>query len=261
MSKFEANLNNTVDESTERTVEKEMFSTAMVPEKKRGFWKFLKVLSVIVALFLLIGAIGGFFYWQSLKKSPQYSLALLIDAARNDDQAEIGKLVDTDAVVDDFLPQIMSKAAELYGRGLPAEKLSKISEVVEPILPAVKDRARDELPKLIREKTDKFKSIPFWAIAIGSKSYLDITQDGDNATVISKIPNKELELNLKRNGEVWQVVGVKDEVLAQKIAEKIGQEVIAIAQKSGSEKLKDAGKSLGIKNVGDILKKAEEIFR
>ena len=51
----------------------------------------------------------GFFYWQSIKTTPQYSLALLVDAARRDDQAEIDKLVNVDAVVDDFVPQITDK--------------------------------------------------------------------------------------------------------------------------------------------------------
>lgn len=233
----------------------------MKQKKSTGFGKILRIIGVLAFAAIIFGAVGGFFYWQTLKKTPQYSLALLIEAARSDDQEKIDQLVDTDAVVDDFLPQIMAKAVELYGRGLPAEKLAQVSKVAGPILPAVKDRAREELPNLIREKTDKFKNVPFWAIAIGSAGYMDILVDGDKALVKSKIPNKEIELTLKRNGDLWQVVGVKDDVLAQKIAEKIGQEVIAIAQKTGAEKIKETGRSLGVKDVTDILRKAEEIFK
>lgn len=261
MSKFEVDLTNVSEKSANTVSEFPMFSEVSNPQKSSVFVKFLKVLVIFGLIAIIFGSIGGFFYWQNLKKTPQYSLALLVEAARNDDSEQIEKLVDTNAVVDDFMPQITSKAVELYGRGLPADKIAKISKVVGPIMPAVKDRAREELPKLIREKTDKFRNIPFWAIAIGSESFLDISIEGEKATIRSNIPEKELELTLKKNGDLWQVVAVKDERLAQRIAEGIGEEVIAIAQKSGAEELKETGKSLGVKDVTDILKKAEEIFK
>src|SRR6478735_923777 len=69
------------------------------------------LLTVAAAALILMAAVavGTFFYWQSLKGTPQYSLALIIDAARKDDQASMDKLIDTGAVVDDFMPQITAK--------------------------------------------------------------------------------------------------------------------------------------------------------
>ncbi len=193
-----------------------------------------------------------------MKKTPQYSLALLVDAARRNDQKAVDELVDTDAVVDDFMPQITDKAVELYGRGLAPATIQKMAQVAAPLMPAIKQRARAEVPNLIREKTSKFENIPFWAIAAGAGNYLDITQETDKAFLKSKLQDRPLEVTLKKNGDRWQVVAVKDEVLARRIAEKIGQDLISVAQKGS---VKKAGEQLGVSNLEDVLKRAEEIFK
>lgn len=258
MSKFTVNSNEPKAESVGQSAAPPQFGAYQSPKKPSIFLKMLKISAVAVGSILIIGAIGGYFYWRSLKKTPQYSLALIVDAARRNDQKTLDTLVDTDATVDDFMPQITSKAIELYGRNLPPATLAKIEQVAAPVLPIVKQRARAEIPDLIREKTKKFESVPFWAIVVGADRFLDITQEGDKAFVKSKINDKPLELTLKRNGERWQIVGLKDEDLARQIAEKIGQEIIALA-KNGS--LGKSSANLGIENLQDILKQAQNIFK
>lgn len=234
------------------------FGDYQKPKQPGKFAKILKIIGISLAAILLIAAVGGYFYWQSLKTTPQYSLALLVDAARRDDQKAIDQLVDTDAIVEDFMPQITDKAIELYGRGLPPQTVARVAQVAVPLLPAVKQRARSEVPGLIREKTQKFENVPFWAIAFGAGRILDIRQEGDRAFVKSNLQENPLEVTMKRSsGAKWQIVGIKDEVLARRIAEKIGQEIIAAARKGGIEK---AGKQLGIENLQDILKETE-IFK
>jgi hypothetical protein len=259
MSKFTVDLNESKGETLllkEEVVPE--FGDYQKPKKPSVFPKILKILGVLLAVVLIVGGIFGYFYWQNLKKTPQYSLALLVDAARRDDQKAIDELVDTDGVVDDFVPQITDKAVELYGRGLAPSTIQKLAQAVAPFMSALKERAKSELPDLIRDKTQKFDNIPFWAIAIGAEKYLDITQESDKAFIKSKLPDRPLELSLKRNGERWQVVAVKDEVLARRIAEKIGQELIVVAQKGG---IKKAGEQLGVSNLEDILKNTDGIFK
>ncbi len=264
MANFVVNLNDEtekkatrIDDSAEENLEKER-AEEVVPKKRGGFRKFLKIFAAIIGLILIAGALGGYFYWRNLKQTPQYSLALLVDAARRDDQKAVDELVDTDAVVDDFMPQITDKAIELYGRGVAPATIQKIAQVAAPLMPAIKQRARSEVPNLIREKTGQFQSYPFWAIAAGAGNFLDITIENEKAFVKSKIPDRPLEVTMKRNGEKWQVVAVKDEVLARRIAEKIGQDLIVAAQKGGVRK---AGEQIGVANLEEVLRKAEGIFK
>ena len=53
--------------------------------------------------------------------------------------------------------------------------------------------------------------------------------NGNEAIVKSKLPEHSFEMRMTRSGDRWKVVGVRDEKLATSIAEKIGQEIIAIA--------------------------------
>ncbi len=227
-------------------------------KKRGGCVRILSVLAVLSIIVLLIGGVVSYFYWQSVKKTPQYSLALLVDAARKDDKEKVAQIIDTEQVVNNFTPQITEKAIELYGRNLPAPIISKIAQFVTPFLPAIKEQAKEELPNLIREKTEKFEKVPYWVIALGADRALDIKIEGDTAHITSKIPEKPLDLTMKRDGQLWKIVAVKDEQLSQKIAEKIGQQLMALAKKGN---LENAQKQLGVDKLGDMLKNLNDIFK
>ena len=224
--------------------------------KRRSRKPFVIAAGVLAGL-ALIAFVGGFLYWQSLKGTPQYSLALLVDAAKRDDKSVIAEQIDIDAVVDDFVTQITGKAVELYGRGISQGIVEKLTRVARPILPAVKERAKAELPRLIRERTEQFGSVPFVALVVGAPRYLDITVTGDNAIVKSKLPEHVFEVKMKRVGTRWQIVGVKDDKLSTDIARKVGQEMIAIATKG----VNNAGEKLGVGNLADLLRQAEELVK
>ena len=212
-----------------------------------------------LAVLILAAIVGGYIYWRSLESTPKYSIALLVDAARNNDQRTIDELVDTGAVVDAFMPQITSKAVELYGRGLPPETLARVQRVAAPLMPAVKDRARAELPKMIRRKTESLENIPFGAMVIGADRYLHISsQDDRTALVTSRSSEHSFEVEMRREGDVWKIVSVRDDQLATNIARAVGQEIVAAANSGG---LKSPGGNLGVKNLGELLRQAEEIFK
>ena len=238
------------------------FSKYQETGRSGTFKKILKVLGIFIGLIVLLGSIAGFFYWQYLKTTPQYSLALLVDAARNKNQDQIENLVDYDAVVEEFVPQIIDKAVELYGRGLPEETVQQAKALATPILPVVKQRAKAELPKMIRQKTKSFEDVPFWAIAAGAGRYLDIRKEGDKAFVKSTQIKRPLEVVMqqKENGR-WKIVELKDEKLAQTIARNIGQEIIGLAKNRSSGEIEQMGKDLGLEGVEELLEKAKEIFK
>ncbi len=263
MSQFVVNLNEPEKEKpkieTPKTeVKKVSANNSQMPKKRGGCGRILGISAIVLGVILLIGAVVGYFYWQGLKTSPQYSLALLVDASRRGDQKAIDELVDTDAVVDSFLPQITDKATELYGKNLPTDKLLKVKEAANPLMPAIKQRARQEIPRVIQEKTEKFASIPYWAIAVGASRFLDIQTSGETATIISKIPERPFELTMKRNGDKWRVVGIKDEILATRIAQTIGQELITISTQEG---LKKASEKMNAPGLENIKKKIDDLFK
>lgn len=222
----------------------------------RGGRRLVIAACVVVSVFAV--AAGGFyFYWQSLKASPQYTLALLVDAAKRNDEETVNSLVDIDAVVDDFLPQVTTKAVEIYGRGLSDEMVARVATIAQPLMPAVKDRARAELPEAIRQKTSDLQSIPLELMVIAADRYLDISIVGGEALVTSRLPKHQLEIRMKKDGDRWRVAGVRDERLASAIAQRIGQEIIAVAADGGQT---DRSR-LGVKNINEILNEAGKIFR
>lgn len=215
-------------------------------------------ISLVLCTLLLAAFVGGYFYWRSFEGTPQYSLALLVDAARRHDEAQVDEIVEIDAVVEDFMPQITGRAVELYGRGLPPQTIAKVELVARPIMPALKQRAKAKLPSLIRKKTERFDSVPFAAMVLGADRYLDIRPEGNVAIVKSKLPEHGFEVRMQRHGTGWKIVSVRDDELATEIAQTVGQEIIAVASHGGVEA---AGSRLGIGNLNTILRQAEEIFR
>jgi hypothetical protein len=229
----------------------------LAKEAPSGRRRTIGVVVAILAALIMAAFVAGYLYWKSFEDTPQYSLAMLVDAARRGDQAGVDKYVDTSAVVDDFVPQIASKAAELYGRGIPPQVIDRLKVVARPILPAVKERARAELPRVIRERTDKFESVPFAGLVVGADRYLDVAVEGDTALVRSKLPEHSFEVKMRRTGREWQIVGVRDETLATDIARKVGQEMIAIA----TDGVGSRQQRLGAGNLAEMLRQAEEALR
>ncbi len=211
----------------------------------------------MLASLALIASVAAYFYWRSFEDTPQYSLALLIDSSRRGDDRAFAQFVDTDTVIENFLPQITSKAAEMYGRGMPPVVLDKLLKIASPILPIAKERARTELPRLLRNETQRFSDVPFPAMVLGADKYLDIKIDGEVATITSRLPEHRFEVQMKKNENRWKIVGVRDEALATRIAQSVGEQLIGAATNSDP---KNAGKSLGVKDLESLIKQAEIFF-
>ncbi len=217
------------------------------------------LLTIVLTAFcvILVAIAAGAIYYRSLRNTPQYSLAMLVDSAKRDDKAEIDQLVDINAVVDDFMPQVTDKAIELYGRGLPPQTLQRVAQLAQPLMPAVKDRARAELPQAIRSRSEKYGNVPFFMMVFGADRYFDIAVNGDGAVARSKNPDRPLEVRMKRTSGGWQIVGLRDEQLATDIARKIGAEIVAIAINGK----KHEADRFGIGNLIDLIRQAEELVK
>ena len=221
-----------------------------VKKKRRGILiKILLVLGVLILLAAIAAGIGGYWWWTSLQKSQAYSLALLIDAARKDEKAEVEKYLDTNAVVDDFVPQIMEKAKERYGRGFPPAQVQQATQraqtLLQTALPGIKERAKQEIPRLIR---DRAKSVPEsvspWILAMVIGRVIKVEQNGDTATVKTELQARQVELKMQKNGDRWKIVGLKDDALADTIANNVAQKILEIVNQRQTSGKKPIGKDL-----------------
>lgn len=251
MSSFRVQLN---DAGTTGYAQKPAFEGEVRSSARR---RILTIVAVTALVVTALAAGAAFLYYRGLRQTPQYSLASLVEAAKNDDKAAIDQLVDINAVVDDFMPQVTDKAVELYGRGLPPQTIQKVAQIAQPLLPAVKERARAELPKAIRSRSEKFGNVPFFMMVFGADRYFDIAVNGDAAIAKSKNPDRPLEIHLRRAGGGWQITALKDEQLATDIARKIGQEIVAVALNGR----KNAAERLGVGNLSDLIRQAEELVK
>jgi hypothetical protein len=211
----------------------------------------LKIAAAVLAVLVVGTVIGCFAYWQYLITTPQYSLALLVDAAKRDDQPTVGELVDSDAVIDDMLPQVVNKAIEIYGRGMTPTAIARLTQIAQPLIPTAKQRAREQLPMLIQRQTSKFGDVAFPLMVVGAGRFLDIRVEGDTAYIKSKNPENTTEAKMVRNGDRWKITGVRDDRLAAEIAQRIGQEMIALAM-SGKKT------GLGVKSIDDLIEQMRQ---
>ncbi len=204
-----------------------------------------------------MGALGAFLYWKTFEDTPQYSLALLVEASQNNDNTTVAMLVDTDSIVEDFVPQITAKALELYGRGLSAEASARVNALAEPLVPVMKNRAKAEFPTVLRTETARFNNVPFAGLVIGAERYLDIVIEGDRARLKSKLPQHSFEVAMRRTSKSWKVVSLRDEQLAEQIAKAIGEQLIAAAAEGN---LKKAGQDIGLRNIEELIQEVEKVF-
>ncbi len=230
---------------------------ATVNPPRRRLRRALAITAGITVAVIAVAGSGLYLYYQSFKDTPQYSLALLVDAAKRDDQQTVNEIIDIDAVVDDFMPQIVKKAIELYGRGAPQPVIDNVAKLVEPLMPAVKDRARAQLARVIRDRTERYGRVPFFMMVFAADRYLNIEVTGDTA-IVRSIENDRLELKMRRVGDRWKVVGINDDQLATDIARTVGQQLMEFATQGLTRK---AAETFGLGNLADLLRRAESLIR
>jgi uncharacterized membrane protein len=214
---------------------------------------------------ILIGiGVGAFLWWQNYKTKPAYSLALLVDAVQNNDEAAFNELVDTDKVVENFVPQVTEKAIGRYAAALTAPVRKQVEALVPKLLPGIKAQVREEVSKKIKELAARAEGKPFFLIALGMPYVVDVKEDGDTANVMANLKDSQVELTMVRNESRWKIVAVKDDVMAAQLVDRIIKDLPAIGsdlEKQIRKNLpKDVEKNLPKNvNVDDIRKNLPNI--
>ena len=192
--------------------------------RRRGRARKVLGIGALVALGLIVaGVVGGLLWWRSYQKGPEYSLALLVDAARRDDLQGVEQLVDSDRVAEGLAPQVVEKLTgiQLAGANVAAAR-QQLEALMPQVMPRIREGVRDEVARGVKAASEKIdRRIPVSLLAIGMKRYAEVKAEGDTATVMLSAEGHQMELQMQRNGDRWKLVNVRDDALASAIAARV----------------------------------------
>ena len=183
--------------------------------------KALGIIALLLGVFVLVALVGGYFWWQHYKTGPAYSLALVVDAAQRNDMKTVDQLVDTDKIVDNFLPQVMEKATGQSSPLLNPQLSRQVQTLAPKMLPQIKRSAHDELAKEVKEFSSRAEGKPFALIAVSIPFIMQFKEEGDTAQVAGTVKDKPIEMTMQRDGDHWKIVAVKNDELAARIINNI----------------------------------------
>lgn len=203
--------------------------------------------ALIVLGLLLALAVGGYTWWQSYKKSPAYSLALLADAAQRDDMQAVEELIDGDRIAQGFVPQVIEKLTSAGGTGgvmLPPSMRGQLASAMPQLVPRVRETMREEIARGIKGFAEAGGGrLPFFLFALGVPRAAEIKEEGDAATAAVKVGERPVELTMQRAGERWKVVTVRDDAMATDIAARLASSLPAVnATPAGNQRRRNQGR-------------------
>jgi hypothetical protein len=202
---------------------------------RRGFGAGRGVRALTVGALVALGLVaallaGSFIWWNGYKKSPEYSLALLVDAAQRDDLRAVEQLMDGDGVAQALAPQVGEKLAGTAPAGVDVNAhRARIAAAMPQLMPRVREGVRDEVARGVKAAAEGVGArLPFFALALGMKRYADVTEEGDAAAVtLNAVEGRPLALSMRRDGERWKVAGITDDALAASMAARIAPAISA----------------------------------
>lgn len=178
--------------------------------RRRLFW-------LIPSALVIAGAIVSFAWWQHYKTTPAYTLALVVDAAQQNDRAAFDRVVDLDQVIDDFIAQgAQDSAIGLTTATVTSVRMQLQSLAPEPIA-AVKEAVREDVRNRVNELAGSAGARSFLLTALAMPFVSEINQTGERAQVrINRTDDVELVME-HRQGSAWKITSLRDQALARRV--------------------------------------------
>lgn len=198
--------------------------------RSRRWPTLLLILGTVVVLIAGLAAGGVYFWWQSYKTTPAYSLALLLNASQQKDTLVIEQMIDTNQIIDNLAPKISEKAVARYGATLNSAKRKRVEAMVPGLLPKVKESAGAVLVEWVDKLFEESEPKPFVVLALGLPYLVNITADEDTAKVTAPVTDREVEFVMRRDGERWKIVGINDDAVVDRLVDNIISQFPAIGQ-------------------------------
>lgn len=210
--------------------------------KRRRWLRILAVLAIVIVALIVVIAIAGFFSWRHFQASPEYSLALLLDAAQRNDQEQLAKLIDDDEVAKSMIASISQKAAARYGGAMDANTQQQIDKLMPTLLPQVKQTIHNEVANQIKTFAGSSEPKSFIVLLATVPSLVKITTEGDTAKATASMSDRNLQLTMHRDADRWKVVGVDDDALVQRVVDSVMKDLPPIGFDPNSPLLKNLGR-------------------
>jgi hypothetical protein len=155
---------------------------------------------IIVLLLLVLVAIGGYFYYQSLKAGPKYALVQVANAARTHDMATFERYVDVNSVTGNLVDQVANQGSEL---GLMNPEGLAFKSALRMLKPQLTQVVRKELQQFVETG-----SLQGAADAPPSKGIMNISLTGLASKVASPDSKFKDVKYVKEEGE-QALVGIE----------------------------------------------------
>jgi hypothetical protein len=195
-------------------------SVSVSPRRSR-LGKILAVCGIIIVVIVVLMAGGVFFWWQHYKTTPEYSLAVLVDAAQRNDMATVDTIIDSDKVIENFAGQVTDKAASRYGVALGGGLRKQIESMSPQLLQTIRDNARAALTTRVKEISQQADNKPFILIALGLPYLMNVAVSGDTAKATATVHDQQVELDMSRAANGWKVVAFRDDALVQRAIDQV----------------------------------------
>ena len=206
------------------------------PQGRRG----LAIVAGALALVALGLGIVFYSWYGGYRSSPAYSLALLADAARQNDRQTIDALLDTDGVTRGLVPQVKAKVAERAAPAeggppaIPAGVRRYVDQNAAVLVPGARDAVREAVVSSVRRgAAGKVGDYPFFVAAVAARFAVDeVREEGDVATVTFTENNRPVELMMQRSGTLghWRIISLRSDELAERIADNLARGLPALGR-------------------------------
>jgi hypothetical protein len=196
--------------------------------KRRRWPRVLGTLALLVLLFVVAAAVGGFFLVRRYQASPTYALAVIFDAAQRNDVAAFDKRIADEEIAKNMTAAVSQKAAARYGGSMNSTIQQKIDSTMTSLQPRVKQTVHDEFLNAMKAFALAPEQRSFISIVGAVQSMMTITTNGDSAKATGKLAGRDIELGMRRDADGWKVIDVKDDTIVQRVVDSVMKELPAI---------------------------------
>lgn len=190
---------------------------------------------------LIAGFAAVLSLWQYYKTTPAYSLALLVDAAQRNDAAALDRVIDMEAVVDNFVSQVEQRTAGVPDSDVAASLRTQLQSLAPGVTESVKQIVKEEIRNQINEMAGSTGARPFFLTALAIPFKANIIESGGRAKATISSRGSQAELHMeRRSGSHWRVISMRDDALAERIVKNIVKDL----PRSGSQVNQELRKQL-----------------